>query len=438
MSNVPMTRPEEALAIHETSYFHSSSFVSLEDGRILHAANTTFTSSDDGGLTWSAESQRHDIDGNLVGGGGTSLVKLSGNGIGLAAMKRGTGDPRVESFLVFWRSEDAGETWEAPVRITDPGFGTHAYQDVFLRTSSGRIILPVYVAMGQGSGVNEAPGPATGKLVNNVWVGTGAHFFDRGFGGSYVCYSDDDGRTWQRNKDGELIILLDWNASYAGNSEPTVAEVSPGILLMMVRTILGRHFQAWSYDNGETWTRLQPSSLAASTTPAQIRSIPETDHLLVIWNQESETEIKRGYNRTRMSSAVSRNGGSVWEFFQNIESIHETTRVEPGPIRPVRPEEQHYQPGTPAPERDPSHILQYDSHVRWSYPSVLVTKDRVLVAHTYTKYEPHPTKAELDRVGGVGKPFNQKLKVLPLTWFYGGKEPTDNPFFPRAHDPAQP
>ena len=36
--------------------------------------------------------------------------------------------------------------------------------------------------------------------------------------------------------------------------------------------------------------------------------------------------------------------------------------------------------------------------------------------------------------GGI----NQKLKVLPLTWFYGGKELADNPFLPRAHEPASP
>ena len=49
MSNVPMTRAEEALAIHFTPYFHSSTFVELESGAILHAAGTTFTTSDDGG-----------------------------------------------------------------------------------------------------------------------------------------------------------------------------------------------------------------------------------------------------------------------------------------------------------------------------------------------------------------------------------------------------
>ena len=29
MSNVPMTRPEEMLAVHETTFFHSSTFVEL-------------------------------------------------------------------------------------------------------------------------------------------------------------------------------------------------------------------------------------------------------------------------------------------------------------------------------------------------------------------------------------------------------------------------
>lgn len=34
--------------------------------------------------------------------------------------------------------------------------------------------------------------------------------------------------------------------------------------------------------------------------------------------------------------------------------------------------------------------------------------------------------------------YNGKLKALPVTWFYGGKEPADNPFLPRALEPAQP
>jgi hypothetical protein len=295
----------------------------------------------------------------------------------------------------------------------------------------------VYISLGQSTGPNDVKPPASGKLVNGQWVSTAAHFFDPRFSCSYVCYSDDDGRTWQRNKDGELIILLDWNATYSYTNEPSVTEVEPGKLLMFMRTGLGRLFCAWSYDNGETWTRPQATSLAASTAPSQIRTLPN-GHLMVVWNQESEGEVKRGYNRTRLSAAISRNGGSVWEFFQNVESMHEETRVEPGPIRPVRPAEYHFEPGVPVPEREKEHILPVKFHGRWSYPSVLVLKDRVLIAHTYSVYEEHPTRAELVLSSRQEGGFNQKLKVLPLTWFYGGKEPADNPFLPRAQEPARP
>ena len=447
MSNVPMTRAEEALAIHFTPYFHSSTFVELESGAILHAAGTTFTTSDDGGLTWSEPFEYRDTDGNPVGGGGTSLVRLSGSGIGLAGMggrreapldetlaekaKRQAED-RGRTHTMFWRSPDQGKTWEPPVRITPVGIIGHAYQDVLLRTSSGRIVLPVYGSLGQNTGPNDEKPPASGKIVNNQWISTGAHFFDPHFSYVYVMYSDDDGRTWQRNSDGELVILQDPNATFSYVNEPTVTEVTPGTLLMMMRTALGRIYQAWSYNDGETWTRPQPTSLASSTAPCQVRTLPN-GHLLAVWNQEGEEEVKRGFNRTRVSSAISRNGGSVWEFFQNVESIHEETRVEPPPIRPLRPAEHNFEPGVPAPEREVEHVKEAKIHGRWSYPSVFVMKDRVLITHTHTLYQEHPTKAQTMALGGQAarnmRPdkANQQLKVLPLSWFYGGKEPADSP-----------
>ena len=439
MSNVPMTRPEETLAIHDTRYFHDSSFVALDDGRIMHSAYGVFTYSADGGLSWSEESRRRDRNGDPVGGGGTSLVRLSGKGIGLG-VRRLDQDGKVgqEASVIFWRSEDGGETWEPPVEVSSPGVDTHAYQDVLLRTSSGRLIYPVYTAMGKGgTGPNDTELPAVGKLVKGQWVAVGAHDFDPRFTTVYVCYSDDDGRTWERNQDGDLFILLDWNTTFSYINEPSVTEVAPGTLLMMLRTGLGRHFQAWSYDDGATWTRPQPTALASSTTPCQIRTLPN-GHLLMVWNQESEAEIKQGYARTRLSAAISRNGGSVWEFFQNVESMHEATRVEPGAIGPTRPAEMHFGPGSPAPERQVEHIRSADMHGRWAYPSAFVLSDRVIIAHTYSLYEEHPTEGRLvlprkDR----GAP-NQKQKVLPLSWFYGGKEPADNPYLTPADEPAQP
>lgn len=458
MSNVPMTRPQEALAILETDYYHSSSFVQLADGRILQVVlGGGFVISEDGGLTWSklkaadhsdAFGNEHkfsclDTDGQPVYGNECALVKLSGkNSIGLSARRveapsgvtYGT-DARIRYF-VFWRSDDGGKTWSPPVRMSPPGLNTAGYQDSLLRTSSGRIIRPVFAALGQTSGPDDRQEPMSGRLYNNQFISTAGHFFDPSFTAVYFLYSDDEGWTWKKNADGELMIMQDWNAVYSCCNESSVTEVAPGRLLVFMRNGLGRIFQAWSSDNGETWTRPQPTSLASSTCPAQIRTLPN-GHLLCVWNQESEEEIRKGLNRTRVSAAISRNGGSVWEFFQNVASIHETTRVEPGQLKPVRPEEIYFAPGQPAPERRGCHIQTTSHNWKGCYPSVLVMKDRVLVTHTHVTFDEHPTEGMLVKSRKSGG-HNQKLKVLPLSWFYGGREPADNPFLAKAYEPAKP
>ena len=97
--------------------------------------------------------------------------------------------------------------------------------------------------------------PLVGKLVNNQWHATGAHDFDSRTSGEYFLYSDDDGDTWNTNQDGELWIMHDWNSMFSGVNESCMAEVAPGRLLVFMRNQLGRLFQAWSNDNGDTWTR---------------------------------------------------------------------------------------------------------------------------------------------------------------------------------------
>ena len=459
MSDVPMTRPNEVLAIHHTPYQHSSTFVQLDSGRILQCVfGGGFIHSDDGGLTWSKLTgkdfsddagnqfwhQCSDTDGNPVGGGDCALVKLSGkHSIGLSAV-------RVEkqpdaSYAVldkthglwFWRSDDEGRTWQPPVRMSAPNVSSGTFVDTFLRTASGRIIRPAVFMLGGATGMADLPQPMTGKLVNNQWISTAGHFFDYNFMCVYMLFSDDDGRTWKRNQDGMITYAQDWNDHFSKLTESSVTEVSPGKLVVFMRTGLGRLFQAWSSDNGTTWSRAMPTALAASAAPAQLRTLPN-GHLLCVWNQESAEEIARGENRTRISSAISRDGGRVWEFFQNVHSGLEGTRVEPGPIRPARPAEVYMPSGQPAPVRDARYVV--DSPVRWrgSYPAVLVLKDRVLVAHTSMSFEEHATEATLVHPKRVAGASNQLLKVLPLTWFYGGKQPADNPFLPRAYDPAKP
>ena len=265
----------------------------------------------------------------------------------------------------------------------------------------------------------------SGKLLKGQWMRTSGHTYDPGFTCSAAYYSDDGGQSWQPNKDGELIIGLDPNATFSFTNEPTATEVTPGRILMLMRTGLGRLFQSWSYDSGETWTRPAPTSLAASTAPSEIRTLPN-GHLLVAWTQQSGDEIRRGFLRTRLSCAISRNGGSVWEFFQNLESLHEETRAEPGPVQRYAPEEFHLEPGAAAPQRDPAFVTAVNQYDVYDYPDLFVYRDRVFVTHNCRYFEEHPTEARLVVRHIV------KLKVLPLSWFYGGKKPANNPELPRA------
>ena len=427
MNNVPMTRAEDALAVHEQDFGHAVSMVEWADGRILLVAGEQFCTSDDGGLTWSAPAGRSDANGDPVGG--IAMVRLSGEGVGLVGMR--TVGRYGWHELLFRRSEDGGQTWQPPVVCSSPGFPSHILQDVLLRTSSGRIILPVYFSIGQGAWrAEDAPFP--GALYKGHFVSTDAHYFDPHFGACYICYSDDDGRTWQRNKDGELFIGLEYGSVFGAVYEPSAAEVSPGKLMMLMRTGLGRLYQAWSEDDGETWSRPEPTSLAACHSPAQIRSLPGTGHLLCVWNQHSREEIRRGLGRTRLSCAVSRNGGGVWEFFRNVQSIHETTRVETGPIGPVRPEEVYALAGRPAVQREAEYVQPLpEGFGCWSYPSVLVLKGRLLISHTFSVYN---DAGERIRPGG-----SSRLKVFPLKWAYGGGDPNEeNPILTKVSVPPTP
>lgn len=417
MTNVPMTRPDEMLAMHEQNYGHSVSFVGLDGGRILEGTGAEFIYSDDGGITWSEPYPGLDHTGEPLPANCTSLVKLSGDAIGIATLRYLPGSTnRHDTQMVFRASEDEGHTWSPPVAMNDCLLRAHALQDVMIRTTSGRLILPVYFAVGQGSWHEEGK-PFVGGYLNGNFVSTDGHFIDPHFCASYIVYSDDEGATWQPNSDGELFILRELAGPAEGAPEPAIVEVTPGRLMMVVRTGLGRLFQAFSDDEGETWSRLEPTQLAGTQAPGQLRKFPDTGHLLVVWTQQSEAEIRRGFIRTRLSTAISRNGGGLWEHFYNVESLHEQTHVEPGPIYRVRPEGAYgVHAGTSAQENDTDYIVSLpEGYGRWSYPSAFVAGDRVLISHTYSVHD--------SVTGEVINPGTNRLKVLPISWFYGGDDP---------------
>ena len=417
-SHVPITRPDDVLAVHHTNHGHSVCWAQLDSGRVIMCGTGRFSTSDDGGLTWSDPYEPRQGDDPLAGSV-VGLVKLDGDALGMTLLAHEADQrQRYDRRLLFYRSADQGHTWSVPVAI-NTGPGAFAYQDTLMRTASGRIIQPVYMGLGKGTWHQEGA-PFVGGLVNGNFVSTDAHFYDPHFACAHVYYSDDLGQSWQRNHDGEILIVLGYGGHYQSCAEPSVCEVAPGKLLMLMRTRLGRLYQAWSHDDGETWTRPQPTQLAGTQAPAQIRALPN-GHLLCVFTQQSADEIRKGFIRSRLSSTISRNGAGVWEHFQNIESIHEQTHVEPGPIETVIPAGGYPMTEAAAFENDSSHVVDLPvGYGRWSYPSVLVLKDRVLISHTYSYHDETGNRADIG--------YNSKMKIFPLSWFYGGMDPdTPNP-----------
>jgi hypothetical protein len=412
-----MSRPGECLAVLD-NVAHHASFVELGDGGILMVWGgiqhpVLWAVSRDGGKSWSKGVEARDAGGEVIGGHDTnSLIRLDGNAIGYVNRTRNrSGAP---DYLRFWRSDDDGKTWRKPVRMGPAvDHEVTCIHDGFVRTASGRIILPVYGRMELAADPAE-PRPEIGAFLHNQWIRIAVHEYDSRFSWSYVLYSDDQGETWKSSRSGSLVVWDPETMSWHRTSQPSVAEVAPGKLLMLLRTDLGRHFQSWSRDNGETWTPPKPTDLAAPAFPAQIRRIPSTGDLVVVWTQSGEDEIRRGIGRGRMSTAVSRRHGAqgtLWEFYQNVDSILEGTRVEPGPIRSARPSGLFYGQGRGAPVRQSDLMGSLPaSYTTMACPSVFFYRDRVFIA-----------QAREGNYREDGSWDYGRLKVLPVSWLYGGE-----------------
>ena len=412
-----MTRPEACIAVLN-GIAHHASFIERLDGSILMVWGgiqhpTLWAVSHDGGQSWSKGSEMRDAGGELLGGHDThSLIRLAGGAIGYVNRTRiGSG---THEYLRFWRSDDDGKTWRKPIRIGPPvDHEVTCIHDGFLRTKSGRIILPVYGRMELPPDPLE-PRPEVGAFLRNQWIRIAVHEYESRFSWSYVFYSDDEGETWKSSRSGSLMVWDASRMSWHRTSQPSVAELAPGKLLMLLRTDLGRHFHSWSTDNGETWTLPKPTDLAAPAFPAQIRRIPGTGDLLAVWTQAGPEEIRRGLGRGRMSSAISRAHGAqgtLWEFYQNVDSILEGTRLEPGTIQPVRPTGLFYGQGRGSPVREPELMGNLpDNYATMACPSVFFYKDRVFIA-----------QAREGNYREDGSYDFGQLKILPISWLYGGE-----------------
>ena len=249
------------------------SFVTLKDGRILfvyshfvgddnddHAKAVLATRiSSDEGETWSGDTvlatPNEDKAMNVMS---VSLLRLGNGDIGLFyCLRYSWHDLRMQ----LRRSSDEGRTWSAPVSCMHASEYYVVNNDRVIRLSSGRLLIPA--ALHRKFNDENVPSSLD-------WRGIASFFL-----------SDDDGRTW---REAAQALTLASPHTRAGLQEPGVVEMANGVLWGYARTDMGRQYEFFSQDGGNTWSVPQPSRFSSPVSPLSMKRLPGSDHLLAIWN----------------------------------------------------------------------------------------------------------------------------------------------------------
>lgn len=229
--------------------------------------------------------------------------------------KYNTNSHPVSQMLMTRISEDEGKTWQFTGFLRElPDQIPRLYLGDFLIAASGRIHLflyriwnidfgdakklkgdIIYVRMDDEMGKNmvyrkiEALDRYTGSMNNFIQLPGGrliAPFstIADGKGSIFVSgilYSDDDGDTWQASND--VSVFSDESNVESGAVEPVVVEAQPGVLVMLIRTVLNRLYYSVSYDGGAVWSEARPTHLSSSNAPCVPQRMPD-GRIVLSWN----------------------------------------------------------------------------------------------------------------------------------------------------------
>ena len=195
---------------------------------------------------------------------------------------------RLPTYAV--RSPDDGKTWETPQKLHDDWTG--AIRDM-IRTRDGTIVF-------------------TSMMMQHA---PGRH--------SVVTYSSaDEGKTWRRSN----VIDRGGIGHHAGVTEATIEQLRDGRIWMLMRTNWKTFWEAYSTDEGVTWTSIGPTKIDASSAPGLLKRL-QSGRLILVWNRyypEGQTdfplsggdnqwsEVPVSNHRLELSIMFSDDDGKTW------------------------------------------------------------------------------------------------------------------------------
>lgn len=277
------------------------SFIRLKNGNILfgytefiddnredeaHAVISAFTS-DNEGEDWSNKRVLFQKTPNAVNIMSLSFLPMENGDIGAFYIEKnmdGTDN------ILFRRSPDDGLSWSEPESCTDCLESDYYIlnNDRVIRLLNGRILLPLALHTRHNTDLELSPGVVL-----------------------FVC-SDDDGKTWKQVGD---KLSCPFPNNPLGFQEPGLFQMDDGTLWLYIRTGLGFQFQAFSTDNGESWSDPEPNTFFSSpSSPMLVKSFK--DLTLAVFNPVPEHVLREDdeefWGRTPYTLAVSHDNGKVF------------------------------------------------------------------------------------------------------------------------------
>ncbi len=275
--------------------------VELSHGRLLKMEGTVFRTSSDDGKTWSPRRKIYDRPAPGIPSTEEACAQVLRTRSGAlvmvymdmstfkwkwdAAKNEAAQDSRLDVWAI--RSLDEGTTWIDRQKILDGYCGALIG---ISQTTSGQIVAPMQTML------------------------------DRKRHVTVTCVSADDGKTWQQGN----VIDIGGRGDHDGGFEATVAQLSKGRLLMLIRTNLDRFWEAYSDDQGRYWREIRPSQIDASSSPGHLVRLA-SGRLALVWNRlcaEGKSVVRRAavglaetpasWQRGELSLAFSEDDAKTW------------------------------------------------------------------------------------------------------------------------------
>jgi hypothetical protein len=218
------------------------------------------------------------------------------------------GSPEAELDVWHIRSRQHMTSWEAAKQIW-AGRGGDLLSVIQL--NSGRLLLPISFR--------------THRIWSNRGSGFDAYTYSGQFNSSAI-YSNDGGETWMQSPSILKTPTPDIE-TIEGAVEPVVLQLKDGRVWMLIRTQMGRFYESYSSDDGQTWSRPVATSLISSDSPAGLVRLPD-DRIVVLLNRCLRFPYAYG-GRHVLHAAISDDDGRTWRGYREVS--RDPLREQPPP-----------------------------------------------------------------------------------------------------------